>query len=71
MKVVYTSITKELARAIEEAERSNRRIEYIELTPAEWVDLVIELGLMIPFSSTRTSTEPDQFLGVPIRKAMP
>lgn len=67
MKVVYTTITKELARAIEEAERSNRRIEYIELTPAEWVDLVIELGPTLDFPSLA----PDSFLGVPIRRTQP
>lgn len=52
MKVHYESIERTLHRVIDEADRLQRRIDYIELNPREWVEFMTlfpageELGIV-------------------------
>ena len=43
MKVVYRSVLKEIERAVEVAANNNRVIEHIEVTPAEYSELLLEV----------------------------
>ena len=44
MKVVYESVLKALDHAIFDAAVANRRIEYIELSPAEYNEFLKEVS---------------------------
>jgi hypothetical protein len=57
MKVVYETIEKTLSKAIHAAAERNRRIEYIELSPSENMELNTSLaaaGLYVSPLGVRT-----------------
>lgn len=65
MKVNYaTPLAEQLARALEDARRHNRRIASIELTKAEYDDLRRELGFLLMRPSDGSVAS---IYGVPIK----
>ena len=64
MKVEYNSILDDMQEIIQNAELTQRRVKYIELSRSEWFEYKREM--LKPFPAL---IEPDltQFLGVSIR----
>jgi len=65
MKVHYESIMKAMDRAIDAADRNDRRIERIELTPREWSEF------LSAFVDSRMYPGPTlyQYNGIPVEKS--
>lgn len=68
MKVHYETISKALKRVIREADEKRRRIEYIELTPAEWAELEREFVSLLPHPTS--TSDLTTYLGISIRKSV-
>lgn len=69
MRIIYRSIHRTLQDAVLRARERNRRIEAFELDSDEWSELMSEMRARVNFRVFAATSEPHEFMGVPIRRA--
>lgn len=63
MRVVYRSIIKEIEKAVDAADKAERTIEVIRLTPKEWTEYMMETTSPCPPSCNLFTTKESWYQG--------